>query len=576
MPRRLKELSEFKTVRDIIINDYVEYTGKTAFVDEYYSEEDGKRIAVNITYEQLYSDVKALGTFLTRELLPTNGHNQNFDTDSDSSAGVRMTESIAIIGDNSYFCTLAALTVMSGIGASVMVGRSTSDTKIAEIFSDLNIKYAFVQPSYASRIPKGVKIFSLDEASMKEYIALGENDQEATDTFMASSISEDYDTCLVLSTNGEHGRRKFAKLTNKNISLMVLSLQKKIKISHSDKFASILPIALYSEFIINLIFPLSRGACIVYSNRMNDPSAVLKENEPTMLVSTPDFISGVYSAVWSNLQKSGNDKAAVNFIRMVENAGQVRRGVKQTVFNEIREALGGELRNIISVSDCLPSRTRSGMKAFGIPIIDVYGMAECPVISIKLPTSDSDKSLGDPIPGISITINSAEHGGIGNICIKGDAISKGYCNDRHNKKYILRDGRISTGDIGTLSSDGKIHLIGKKTTAFESPKAGKVIFPEQLENALCCEPNIAEALVYSEKTTSDDGSVSVEVCASIMPERSFVELHGQVAAKKMVRDSVDRINSIILPYKRITKYTVTFERAKRTAAHRLERDLIKH
>lgn len=575
MPRRLKELSEFKTVRDIIINDYVEYTGKTAFINEYYSE-DGTRTDVNITYEQLYNDVKALGTFLTRELFLANEQEQNSDTDSDNFADGRMNESIAIIGDNSYFCALAALTVMSGIGASVMVGRSTSDTKITEIFSDLDIKYAFVQPEYAKRVPQGVRIFSLDDNSMKEYLSLGENDQEATDMFMASPISEDYDTCLVLSTNGEHGRRKFAKLTNKNISLMVLSLQKKIKISHSDKFVSILPIALYSEFVTDLIFPLSRGACVVYSNRMSDPSSVLKDNDPTMLVSTPDFISEVYSSIWSNLQKSGNEKAAVNFIRMVENAGQVRRGVKQSVFNEIREALGGGLRNIISVSDCLPSRTRSGMKAFGIPIIDVYGMAECPVISIKLPTSDSDKSLGDPIPGISITINSAEHGGIGNICIKGEAISKGYCNDRHNKKYVLRDGRISTGDIGTLSSDGKIHLIGKKTTAFESPKAGKVIFPEQLENALCCEPNIAEALVYSEKATSDDGSEVTEVCASIMPERSFVELHGQVAAKKMVRDSVDRINSIILPYKRITKYSITFERAKRTAAHRLERDLFKH
>ena len=572
MPRRLKELAEFKTVRDLIINNYVEYRDNVAFIRSTSFTGDSGPSYDKITYEQFYRDVKALGTFIMRDVFLSEGKKADGDADSENTAAVRRAN-FAVIGDNSYFCALASLTVMCGIGTALPLGRSTSQEKINEIFSDLNIKHAFVHPAYAHKIPDGVKIYSLDPVAMQEYITLGENDQDATDLFLTSPISDTKDICLALSTNGEKGRRKFARLTNRNLSLSIISLQKKIKITHSDSFVSILPLALYSEFVTGLLFPLSRGASIIYGDHSlsNDPSEILKVHKPTMLVSAPCFIESVYSAIWSNLQKNGKTDEAMNFIRMVENAGQVRRGIKQSVFSDVTGMLGGNLKAIISVSDSLSIRARSGMKAFGIPIIDVYGMAECPVISIKLSSSDSDKTLGDPIPYVSISINSAEHDGVGLIRIRGEAVADGYCNERHNRKYVIRDGWMNTGDVGTLTSDGKVHLIGKKTTAFESAKQGRMIYPEQLEAALCSEYNIAEAMVFCEKITNDSGETETVICAKIRPEISFIEMHGTVAAKKMVRDTVDKVNSILLPYKKIAKYSISFEKLGRTPAFRLER-----
>ena len=351
-----------------------------------------------------------------------------------------------------------------------------------------------------------------------------------------------------------------------------MALQKKIKITHADKFVSILPLAFYAEFVIGMLFPLSRGACIVYDEySSNDPSSILRIHKPTSLVLSPFFIDTVYSALWSSLHKIGKTQTAVDFIRMVENAGQIRRGIRQNVFPDVIESLGGELKTVISVGDNLSLRTRAGMRAFGIPIIDVYGMAECPVISVKSSSHDSDKSLGDKIPGVSISINAADHGGVGNIRIKGNAVAKGYCNERHNRKYILRDGWITTGDIGTLTSDGKVHLIGKKTTAFVSPNPSRMIYPEQLEGLLCSEYNVAEAIVYSEIGIGDNGEETVTVCARIRPEQAYIDMHGSAAAKKMVRDTVAKVNAILLPYKRITKFTVTFDKLERTPTFRLKR-----
>lgn len=575
MPRRLKELAEFKTVRDLIINDYVEYNEKTAFIRSTsfgVNGVGGEPEYERITYDRFYKDVKALGTFITRDVfLSRVNAKENEDAAEDSP--IKRKANIAVMGDNSYFCALASLTIMCGIGTALPLGRSTSDEKIKEIFSDLNIKHAFVHPAYAHRIPDGVKIYSLDPVAMQEYIELGKKDQDATDLFLTSPISDTEDICLALSTNGEKGRRKFAKLTNKNLSLAITSLQKNIKITHADSFVSILPLALYSEFVTGLLFPLSRGASITYGDHSlsNDPSEILKVHKPTMLVSAPCFVESVYSAIWSNLQKNGKTEEAMNFIRMVENAGQVRRGIKQSVFSDVTGMLGGNLKAIISVSDSLSIRARSGMKAFGIPVIDVYGMAECPVISVKLSASDSDKSLGDPVPNVSISINSAEHDGIGLIRIRGEAVARGYCNERHNKKYVNRDGWLSTGDIGTLTSDGRVHLVGKKTTAFESSRPGRMVYPEQLEAALCAEYNIAEAIVYCEKVENEAGEIETTVCAKVRPEISFTDLHGTVASKKMVRDTVEKINLILLPYKKIGKYSVTFEKLKRTPAFRLER-----
>ena len=183
----------------------------------------------------------------------------------------------------------------------------------------------------------------------------------------------------------------------------------------------------------------------------------------------------------------------------------------------------------------------------------------------------ASKSGSQIAPNVSISINSAEHDGIGLIRIRGEAVACGYCNERHNKKYVNRDGWLSTGDIGTLTSDGRVHLVGKKTTAFESSRPGRMVYPEQLEAALCAEYNIAEAIVYCEKVENEAGEIETTVCAKVRPEISFTDLHGTVASKKMVRDTVEKINLILLPYKKIGKYSVTFEKLKRTPAFRLER-----
>ena len=71
MPRRLKELAEFKTVRDLIINDYVEYNEKTAFIRSTsfgVNGVGGEPEYERITYDRFYKDVKALGTFITRDV----------------------------------------------------------------------------------------------------------------------------------------------------------------------------------------------------------------------------------------------------------------------------------------------------------------------------------------------------------------------------------------------------------------------------------------------------------------------------------------------------------------------------
>lgn len=575
MPRRLKELSDFSTVRELMINNYVEYAQKTAFMQLVSVDSEKCAEFEYITYEQFYKDINALGTFLTREcVLPDGVPFADAEEDSlgDQAAAEKRSVNFAIMGDNSYYYALSCVSVMCGIGTALPLGRTVSDEKIAEIFNDLDIKHAFVHPSYAHRIPDGVKIYSLDPIAMQGYIEKGRDDQDATDIFLTSPISDSTDICLALSSNGEKGRRKFARITNLNLTLAINALQKKVKITHADRFMSVLPLAFYAEFVVGMLFPLSRGACVAYGADTSQPlTDLFTVFSPTVTVSTPGFIENVYSVIWSGIQKNGKGQSAVNFIKMVENAGQVRRGLKQNMVTNISSELGGRLSFLISVGDGISSGARSGMRAFGIPVTDIYGMAECPVISIKTNASDSDKSLGERIPDVNVTINSAEHDGIGNIRIKGRAVCLGYCNERHNKKYLLRDGRIITGDIGTVSSDGRILLVGKKTTAFESSKPGKMIYPEQLETALCAEYNIAEALVYGEKITNENGEEITAVCAKVRPDPTFVELHGAVASKKMVRDVVDRINSILFPYKRIEKVTVVFEELPRNNISRIIR-----
>ena len=82
---------------------------------------------------------------------------------------------------------------------------------------------------------------------------------------------------------------------------------------------------------------------------------------------------------------------------------------------------------------------------------------------------------------------------IGEICIKGPQIMKGYLKNEEETKNVLRDGWLYTGDLGRLDDDGYLYIVDRKKDMII--RGGENIYPIEVENVLYQIPQVLDAAV---------------------------------------------------------------------------------
>ena len=107
------------------------------------------------------------------------------------------------------------------------------------------------------------------------------------------------------------------------------------------------------------------------------------------------------------------------------------------------------------------------------PILEGYGMTECcSAACTQQPWNMVYGSVGTPLPEVNLCIfdNDAnaelKYGEVGEICISGTTVMKGYYCDEEATKEALRchpDGEIwlHSGDLGYIDENGNVYLIGR-------------------------------------------------------------------------------------------------------------------
>ena len=134
------------------------------------------------------------------------------------------------------------------------------------------------------------------------------------------------------------------------------------------------------------------------------------------------------------------------------------------------------------VSPALIERARS----LGLPVYQGYGLSECAsVVALNTPEADRRGSVGRPLPHQRVRI--AEDG---EILVSGQGFL-GYVGERFSRE------EFPTGDLGSLDSDGFLHVEGRRKhmliTSF-----GRNVAPEWPEAELLAGGALAQAAVFGE------------------------------------------------------------------------------
>ena len=140
-------------------------------------------------------------------------------------------------------------------------------------------------------------------------------------------------------------------------------------------------------------------------------------------------------------------------------------------------------------------------------VIHGYGLTESTalVTTIQVVLDETGqvrhaKSIGRPLPGIAMKIvddqrRDAPNGAVGEICIKGPCVMKGYYNAPEANAHALVDGWLHTGDLGTMDADGLFAIVDRKKDLII--RGGQNIYPVDIEEVLYHHPAVAEVAVVA-------------------------------------------------------------------------------
>ncbi|MBI4293138.1 MAG: AMP-binding protein [Betaproteobacteria bacterium] len=181
-----------------------------------------------------------------------------------------------------------------------------------------------------------------------------------------------------------------------------------------------------------------------------------------------------------------------------------------TLFNALLEAPGfagvdfGSLKVVVGGGDSIQeSVARRWKRVTGTAIIEGYGLTEAsPVVCAnRFDVPEYTGMLGLPLPSTEVSIrddrgNEVPIGQVGEICVKGPQVMKGYWNRPEETAKALRpDGWLYTGDEGHMCADGFIKFHDRTTDIIVV--SGFKVFPSEVEDVARMHPGVKEAAATS-------------------------------------------------------------------------------
>jgi long-chain acyl-CoA synthetase len=163
----------------------------------------------------------------------------------------------------------------------------------------------------------------------------------------------------------------------------------------------------------------------------------------------------------------------------------------------------GRLRFVTCASAPLHADEVDAFEArFGVPLLNCYGLTEAGTWSVMSPIDPQRdrRSIGTAV-GCRVRAVAVEGdqrtpvsaGQIGELELAGPSVMLGYDGAPAATAAVLRDGWLSTGDLGWVDDRGRVYLAGRSKDLII--RAGANIYPPEVEGVLLRHPDVAEAYV---------------------------------------------------------------------------------
>jgi long-chain acyl-CoA synthetase len=276
------------------------------------------------------------------------------------------------------------------------------------------------------------------------------------------------DTAVLLYTSGTTGRPKGAELTHFNLFFNAEIAGRLHRVDAETRALAVLP--LFHSFGQTVIqnATLLAGGRIVLLPRFEARSAF-----ETIARERITFFAGVPTMYFALLHDADAARYDMSSLEVCVSGGAPMPVEVMRAFDE----------------------------RYRVNIVEGYGLSETsPLASLNhLDRPKKPGSIGTPVWGCEFKLvdergeTVTEPGAVGEICIKGVNIMKGYFQRPDATREAIRDGWFKTGDLATRDADGYYFIVDRKKDMIL--RGGFNVYPREVEEVLYRHAAVAEAAV---------------------------------------------------------------------------------
>jgi malonyl-CoA/methylmalonyl-CoA synthetase len=405
---------------------------------------------------------------------------------------------VCLIAEKSVQAFAVYLACLRGGYAFFPINAGYTDSEIDYLLGDAGPRVVIADPQRA----KGLRPLAIERAATFATLS-GEGAGSLMDAAAAAespppAAATGQTWAALLYTSGTTGKPKGAVLTHANLLANARALVEAWRFTDQDVLLHVLPIFhVHGLFVAGNIAMLT-GARLVWRRAFDPVDVVRRLKDVTAFMGVPTLYTRL-------LAQPGLSAETAKGVRLFVSGSAPLDPVTFEMF-----------------------RTRTG-KA----ILERYGMTETGMLASN--PYDGERvagSVGYALPGVEIRLRGENGepaaGEVGVVQVRGPNIFSGYLNaPEKTAAAFTDDGFFITGDLGCLSEDGRLYLVGRQSDLIIS--GGYNVYPTEVEAALIDLEGVLEAAVFGLR--HPDFGEAVAAAVAPRPGATLVEAELILAAR---------------------------------------------
>jgi long-chain acyl-CoA synthetase len=357
-------------------------------------------------------------------------------------------------------------------------------SEIAHAIKSCDLEFLIIDREFLDRLPaagapgtetlKKIFAFNLPAEQQTEWLIAVDGLATTTSPLDDAVNMPIESTALMLSTSATTGKAKGVMLSIANIRANYDRTPGWLGIDDSSIILCALP--LYNTFGLNQCInaTMVTGATLVLLPRFDADKcfAAIKRHGCTFFPAVPTMLQKLFDLA----KESKSGLTSINLI-MTGAAS-----VPATLLEHVRRLTGPE--TVVFTGFGLPEAT--ALVTLGRVELDDGGKVARP------------KSIGRVLPGMEMKIATetgevAKPGEVGEICLRGPNIMKGYYKQPAETHEAIVDGWLRTGDLATFDGEGYAYIVDRKKDVII--RGGQNIYPVDIEEVIYRHASVIEAVV---------------------------------------------------------------------------------